>query len=94
MGNGKTRNANIPYRILPDHLLPERVDAVLEVIHLIFSEGYSATFGNPLIRNNLCDEAIRLGRTLYNLMPDEPEVIGLLTLMILHDSRRDARTTN
>ncbi len=90
----KIKNANIPYRVPPDHLLPERVDAVLAVIYLIFNEGYSATFGGSLIRNNLCDDAIRLGRKLHELMPDEPEAIGLLALMILHDSRRDARTTD
>ena len=89
----KIKSANIPYRVPPDHLLPERIEAVLAVIYLIFNEGYSASFGPSLIRHSLCDEAIRLGRKLFELMPDEPETIGLLALMILHDSRRDARTT-
>jgi RNA polymerase sigma-70 factor (ECF subfamily) len=90
----KIKSANIPYRVPPDHLLPERIEAVLAVIYLIFNEGYSASFGPSLIRHSLCDEAIRLGRTLFELMPDEPEAIGLLALMILHDSRREARTTD
>ncbi|PKB65200.1 MAG: RNA polymerase subunit sigma-24 [SAR202 cluster bacterium Io17-Chloro-G2] len=87
----KIRAANIPYRVPPDHLLPERIEGVLAVIYLIFNEGYSASFGSDLVRQPLCAEAIRLGRVLYELMPDEPEVIGLLALMLLQDSRRDAR---
>ena len=87
----KIRAAKIPYRVPPDHLLPERVQGVLAVIYLIFNEGYTASFGSDLIRGPLCAEAIRLGRVLYELMPDEPEVIGLLALMLLQDSRRDAR---
>ena len=87
----KIRDAKIPYRVPPDHLLPERVQGVLAVIYLIFNEGYSASFGNNLIRLPLCAEAIRLGRVLYELMPDESEVLGLLALMLLQDSRRDAR---
>jgi RNA polymerase sigma-70 factor (ECF subfamily) len=88
----KIREAGIPYRVPPPHLLPERLDAVLAVLYLIFNEGYSATTGEALIRRELCSEAIRLGRILCELMPDEPEALGLLALMLLQDSRRDART--
>jgi RNA polymerase sigma-70 factor (ECF subfamily) len=87
----KIRDAGIPYRVPPDHLLPERLDGVLRVIYLIFNEGYDATSGDSLIRRELCGEAIRLGRVLLSLMPDEPEVLGLLALMLLHDARREAR---
>jgi RNA polymerase sigma-70 factor (ECF subfamily) len=87
----KIRNAGIPYRVPPGHLLPERTSAVLAVVYLLFNEGYSATEGADLVRHGLCDEAIRLGRTLATLMPDEPEVLGALALMLLHDARRAAR---
>jgi len=87
----KIRNAGIPYRVPPDHLLPERLDGVLRVLYLVFNEGYDATSGDVLIRRDLCAEAIRLGRVLVGLMPDEPEAIGLLALMLLHDARREAR---
>jgi RNA polymerase sigma-70 factor, ECF subfamily len=87
----KIRDAAIPYRVPPDHLLPERLEGVLRVIYLIFNEGYDATSGDSLVRRELCGEAIRLGRVLYSLMPDEPEVLGLLALMLLHDARREAR---
>ena len=89
----KIRDARIPYRIPPDHLLPERLGAVLGVIYLVFNEGYSATAGDRLVRRDLCSEAIRLGRVLVELMPDEPEAVGLLALMLLHDSRRDTRVS-
>ncbi len=87
----KIREAGIPYRVPPAHLLPERTTSVLSVLYLLFNEGYSATAGADLVRSNLCSEAIRLARTLSVLMPDEPEALGLLALMLLHDARRDAR---
>jgi RNA polymerase sigma-70 factor (ECF subfamily) len=87
----KIRDAGIPYRVPPDHLLPERLDAVLRVIYLVFNEGYSASSGDSLVRRELCGEAIRLGRVLVELMPDEPEALGLLALVLLHDARREAR---
>ena len=87
----KIRTAGIPYRVPPDHLLPERLDAVLRVLYLVFNEGYAATSGDVLIRRDLCAEAIRLARLLTGLMPDEPEALGLLALMLLHDARREAR---
>jgi RNA polymerase sigma-70 factor, ECF subfamily len=90
---GKIRDAGIPYRIPSAADLPERLRAVLAVVYLIFNEGYAASSGDHLIRTELCDEAIRLGRLLAELMPDEPEVTGLLALMLLLDSRRAARTT-
>jgi RNA polymerase sigma-70 factor (ECF subfamily) len=90
---GKIRNARIPYRVPHEADLPGRVRAVLAVIYLIFNEGYAASSGERLVREDLCAEAIRLGRLLAELMPDEPEVLGLLALMLLIDSRRAARTT-
>jgi RNA polymerase sigma-70 factor (ECF subfamily) len=87
----KIRNARIPYRVPPDHLLPERTGGVLAVLYLLFNEGYSASAGPDLLRQGLTAEAIRLGRLLAALMPDEPEVLGLLALMLLHDARRAAR---
>ena len=87
----KIHEANIPYAVPPAHRLPERLDAVLAVVYLIFNEGYAASSGDALIRRELCTEAIRLGRALSELMPDEPEVWGLLALMLFNDSRRAAR---
>jgi RNA polymerase sigma-70 factor (ECF subfamily) len=87
----KIRNAGIPYRVPPAHLLPERTPAVLGVLFLLFNEGYSATAGADLLRHNLSDEAIRLARVLHTLMPDEPEATGLLALLLLHDARRATR---
>jgi len=90
---GKIRDARIPYRVPSEAELPARLGAVLAVVYLIFSEGYTASTGDQLIRAGLCAEAIRLGRLLAGLMPDEPEVTGLLALMLLAQSRRAARTT-
>jgi RNA polymerase sigma-70 factor (ECF subfamily) len=87
----KIRDAGIPYRVPPPEHLPERLDAVLRVLYLIFNEGYGASSGENLVRTELCAEAIRLGRVLVDLMPDEPEAIGLLALMLLHDARGAAR---
>jgi len=87
----KIQNAGIPYRVPPAHLLPERTPGVLGVLYLLFNEGYSATAGADLVRQNLCAEAIRLARVLATLMPDEAEAAGLLALMLLHDARRAAR---
>ena len=88
----RIREAGIPFRVPPDHLLPERLRSVLAVLYLVFNEGYSATSGDELVRADLCEEAIRLAKLLAVLMPDEAEVLGLLALMLLQDSRREART--
>ena len=87
----KIRDAGIPFRVPPDHLLPERLRSVLAVLYLVFNEGYSASGEGAAIRDELCDEAIRLAKLLAVLMPDEPEALGLLALMLLHDARRAAR---
>jgi RNA polymerase sigma-70 factor (ECF subfamily) len=87
----KIRNAAIPYRVPPAHLLPERTAGVLNVLYLLFNEGYSATAGADLLRADLSAEGIRLARLLTRLMPGEPEVLGLLALMLVQDSRRGAR---
>lgn len=87
----KIKGAGIPYRVPPEDQLAGRLEAVLAVLYLIFNEGYSATTGEDLIRRDLCQEAIRLGRVLSSLMPDEEEVLGLTALMMLHDARREAR---
>jgi RNA polymerase sigma-70 factor, ECF subfamily len=87
----KIAQARIPYEVPPLHALPERLKSAQAVIYLIFNEGYAATAGDTLIRKELCAEAIRLGRTLCSLIPRDTETLGLLALMLLHDSRRNAR---
>jgi RNA polymerase sigma-70 factor (ECF subfamily) len=87
----KIQAAGIPYRVPPPELLPERLDGVLHVLYLVFNEGYAATSGDSLIRRELSAEAIRLTRIVDMLLPAEPEVLGLLALMLLHDARREAR---
>ena len=87
----KIAEAHIPYRVPADEELPDRLRGVLQVVYLIFNEGYAATEGDRLVRQELCDEAIRLGELLCRLMPDDAEVRGLLALMLLHDARRAAR---
>jgi len=91
---GKIRAAGIPYRIPAQAELPDRLRGVLAVIYLVFNEGYTASSGDQLVREDLCAEAIRLARLLAELMPDEPEVMGLLALVLLIQSRRAARTTS
>jgi RNA polymerase sigma-70 factor, ECF subfamily len=90
---GKIRDARIPYRVPTEADLPGRLRAVLAVVYLIFNEGHTATSGDRLVREDLCLEAVRLGRLLAELMPDEPEVMGLLALMLLIESRRATRTS-
>jgi RNA polymerase sigma-70 factor (ECF subfamily) len=90
---GKIRDAGIPYRVPTDLELPARLGAVLTVVYLIFNEGHTASAGDRLVRDHLCTEAIRLGRLLHELLPDDPEVMGLLALMLLSESRRASRTT-
>ena len=87
----KIRDAGIPYRVPEDEELPSRLETVLLVVYLVFNEGYNATAGDELVRRELCGEAIRLARLLHDLMPQEAEAEALLALMLLHDSRRDAR---
>lgn len=87
----KIRLAGIPFSVPPASRLPQRLAAVLAVVYLIFNEGYSASAGDSVVRHELCNEAIRLGEVLQSLMPEAPEVIGLLALMLLHDSRRSTR---
>jgi RNA polymerase sigma-70 factor (ECF subfamily) len=89
----KIRTAGIPFRVPDDALLPDRLSTALRVLYLIFNEGYAASAGRSLVRRDLCAEAIRLTKLLCVLMPDEPEAFGLLALMLLQDSRRDARLT-
>src|SRR5262249_52575062 len=88
----KIHDAGIPYRVPADHQLPERLRSVLAVLYGLFNEGYSASAGASQIRTSLCAEAIRLARLLVELMPDEPEALGMLSLLLLHDARRPART--
>lgn len=89
----KIRDAGIPYRVPEASELPGRIDGVLAVVYLVFNEGYTASAGDALVRGDLCAEAVRLGRLLRLLLPEEPEVTGLLALMLLIDSRRDTRTS-
>ena len=90
----KIRDAGIPYVVPPVEDLPARLEAVLRVLYLVFNEGYSATSGATIVRRELTSEAIRLARVLNGLLPDEPEALGLLALLLLHDSRRDARQSS
>src|SRR5204862_5753262 len=88
----KIRDAGVPFRVPPERLLPDRLDAVLAVLYLVFNEGYVATSAGRLVRGDLCEEAIRLAKLLAVLMPDEPEPLGLLALMLFHGSRPAAQT--
>ncbi len=87
----KIRDAGIPYQVPPDEALAERLEAVMVVVYLVFNEGYAASFGERLVRHELCEQAIRLGRMLVELLPGHAEPTGLLALMLLHDSRRATR---
>ncbi len=87
----RLRETGIPFRVPPDHLLPDRLSDVLRVLYLVFNEGYAATAGDVLVRRELCAEAVRLAKLVCVLMPDEPEALGLLALLLLQDARRDAR---
>jgi RNA polymerase sigma-70 factor (ECF subfamily) len=87
----KIRDARIPYQVPSDAALPERLEAVMVVVYLVFNEGYAASFGARLVRRELCEQAIRLGRMLVELLPAHAELKGLLALMLLHDSRRETR---
>ena len=87
----KIRGARIPYQVPPDEALAERIEAVMVVVYLVFNEGYAASFGARLVRHELCEQAIRLGRMLVELLPAHAETKGLLGLMLLHDSRRETR---
>ena len=87
----KIQGAKVPYEVPDDEALPERLEAVLQVVYLVFNEGYAATFGERLVRAELCAEAIRLGRLLCELLPEAPTPKGLLALMLFHDARRDTR---
>jgi RNA polymerase sigma-70 factor (ECF subfamily) len=87
----KIRMAQIPFRVPPDDALPERLEAVLDVIYLVFNEGYAASAGDAHVRRSLCAEAIRLAGTVAELMPDEPEAMGLHAVLLAHDARRNAR---
>ncbi len=89
----KIRDAGIPYRVPPAEVLPERLAGVLQVLYLVFNEGYTASTGDSLVRRELSAESIRLTRLVVSLLPDEPEALGLLALMLLHDARREARTS-
>ena len=90
----KIRDAGIPYVVPPRDELPARLESVLRVLYLVFNEGYSATSGATIVRRELTGEAIRMARVLNGLLPDEPEALGLLALLLLHDSRRDARQSS
>ena len=87
----KIRDAGIPYRVPSRDVLPERLDGVLKVLYLVFNEGYAASSGDAVVRRELSAEAIRLARIVASLLPDEPEALGLLALLLLHDARREAR---
>jgi RNA polymerase sigma-70 factor, ECF subfamily len=87
----KIRTAQIPFRVPSDEALPARLEAVLDVVYLVFNEGFAASAGDAHVRRSLCAEAIRLARTIAELLPDEPEALGLLALLLAHDARREAR---